>query len=325
MNSPNKAAATAVDRDDPFVRLSRQQLELVDTLVERARLLEAVVDNFPGGISVFDKDLRMVLCNDQQKQMLEYPDSLFADGYPTLEQIYRFNAQRGEYGPGDPEAHVRMRMDLARQQTAHSFERTRPNGLVLEIRGVPLNGGGFVTTYLDVTEQRKSQEMVAHMAHHDSLTKLPNRLLFQDRLDQAIARARRGEMVAVHYLDLDRFKPVNDDFGHATGDALLTAVAERINRAKRDTDTAARVGGDEFAFIQCAITQDSDAAAFARRMISAVSLPYVIDRHRIEIGASVGIAVAPRHGLESDKLLKNADTALYRSKLEGRGAYTFCD
>jgi len=123
----------------------------IDSLRERVRLLEGVVDNFPGGISVFDKTLRMVFCNDQQKQLLDYSEILFASGYPVLEEIFRYNARRGEYGPGDVEEHVKLRMDLARQQSAHVFERTRPNGTVLEVRGVALKGGGFVTTYLDGT------------------------------------------------------------------------------------------------------------------------------------------------------------------------------
>lgn len=300
----------------------RGYADLMDNLIERTRLLEAVVDNFPGGISVFDKDLRMVLCNEQQKRLLEYPDDLFASGYPSLEDIYRFNASRGEYGPGDPEALVRVRMDLARQQQPHVFERTRPNGTVLEIRGMPLSGGGFVTTYLDVTYQRQSQAAIAHMAHHDSLTDLPNRSLFQDRLERAVARARCGEIVALHFLDLDRFKPVNDEMGHAAGDALLQAVARRVTAAKRETDVAARLGGDEFAFIQGAITRDSDAMRFARRILDSVCQPYSIDGKRISVGGSIGIAMAPRHGLDPDVLMQRADAALYRSKLDGRGVFS---
>jgi diguanylate cyclase (GGDEF)-like protein len=292
-------------------------------LRERVRLLEAVVANFPGGISLFDKSLRMVLCNNQQKKLLEYPDWLFQSGYPTLEEIFRFNASRGEYGPGEVEAHVQHRMALAKERCAHGFERTRPNGTVLEIRGVPLEGGGFLTTYLDVTEQRRNQALVAHMAHHDALTRLPNRLLFADRLQQAAARVRRGEVIALHYLDLDRFKPVNDQLGHAAGDALLREVSDRLRAAARDTDTVARLGGDEFVIIQVGIKEASEAATLARRVVKTVASPFQIAGHTVTIGTSVGIAVAPQDGTDPEVLLKNADSALYQCKAEGRGNLRF--
>jgi diguanylate cyclase (GGDEF)-like protein len=295
----------------------------IEGVVERVRLLEAVVDNFPGGISVFDKSLRMVFCNEQQQRPLDYPAELSAGGYPTLEEIYRFNATRGEYGPGDTERHVALRMSLAREQRLHTFERTRPNGTILEIRGVPLNGGGFVTTYLDVTEQRRAQQLIAHMAHHDALTDLPNRALFRDRLEQAVARVKRGESAAIHYLDLDRFKQVNDELGHMAGDALLRSVARRLHKTTRDTDTVARLGGDEFVFIQTAVNSDADAAALAGRVIKSVAWPHVVKGKAISIGTSIGIALAPRHGSDPDELLKKADSALYRCKAAGVGGFAF--
>ena len=295
----------------------------LDGLRERIRLLEAVVANFPGGISFFDRDLRMVLCNEQQKRLLDYPAELFESGYPTLEQIFRFNANRGEYGPGNPEEHVRLRMALANEKRPHVLERTRPNGTVLEIRGVPIQGGGFVTTYLDVTEQRRAQALVAHMAHHDALTDLPNRALFRDRLQQSVARARRGEGMALLYLDLDRFKPVNDNLGHAAGDALLKSVAARLRKIARDTDTVARLGGDEFAVIQVGVKDASEATALACRLVMALAAPHHLDGTPITVGASIGIALAPKDGLDPDELLKKADSALYRCKTEGRGSFEF--
>jgi diguanylate cyclase (GGDEF)-like protein len=117
-------------------------------------LLRAVIDNYPGGLMLVDKNLKLVFCNEQQKKLLEYPPYLFEFGNPSLEQLFRFNALRGEYGEGDIEKHVADRMTLVQQRRAHVFERTRPNGTVLEIRGVPLSGGGFMTTYLDITERR---------------------------------------------------------------------------------------------------------------------------------------------------------------------------
>jgi len=290
-------------------------------LRERVRLLEAVVENFPGGISLFDKDLRLTLCNAEQRRMLDYPDALFANGPPSLEDIFRFKAITGEYGPGPVEDLVSVRMDLAREHRAHTYERTRPNGTVLEIRGVPLQGGGFLTTYLDVTEQRRVHQMVAHAAHHDPLTGLPNRLLFADRLGQAVARVGRGEMMALLYIDLDRYKPVNDAFGHPVGDLLLKEVANRLGDVKRDTDTVARLGGDEFAIVQTGIRAESDAATLARRVVQTVAAPYRIDGHAIVIGATVGIAIAPHHGRDPEELLRNADFALYRCKADSRGNY----
>jgi len=295
----------------------------VDRLKERIRLLEAVIENFPGGISLFDDDLHMVLCNERQKRMLEYPDELMADGYPTLEQLFRFNAQRGEYGPGDIEMQVRRRMELVLRREPHCYDRTRPNGTIMEVRGMPLAGGGFVTTYLDVTDQRRNQQLVAHMAQHDPLTDLPNRMLFHDRLKTALAQVKRGGMMAVHYLDLDDFKPVNDSFGHQAGDELLVGVASRIRRSVREHDTIARLGGDEFAILQTSIRRPDDAAILAGRLLGALADPFPVSGRDVRVGLSIGIAVAPDDGLTSDDLLIKADSALYHSKSNGRGCFNF--
>ncbi|MER8751142.1 diguanylate cyclase [Mesorhizobium sp. M1050] len=292
-------------------------------LRERIRLLEAVVDNFPGGISLFDDDLRMVLCNEQQKSMLDYPPELFTYGFPNMEDLFRFNAERGEYGPGCVEDHITSRLELAKQRTVHSYTRTRPNGMVMEVRGVPLVGGGFVTTYLDVTEQRRNQELVAHMAHHDHLTDLPNRALFNDRLQHAIAKTKRSGTIAVLCLDLDRFKPVNDMFGHQAGDELLKQVADRLRASVREHDTVARLGGDEFAIVQTDIHRASDAAVLATRLVTAMQEPFEVCGRTVSIGTSVGISVAPDDGLSLDELLRKADLALYHSKHGGRGAFSF--
>ena len=300
-------------------------MAVVESPHERIRLLEAVLDNFPGGISLFDKDLRLVLCNQQQKQLLDYPQYLFASGSPTLEQMLRFDAMRGEFGAGDVDELVKLGMAMAAEQRAYVVERTRPNGTILEVRGVPLPGGGFLTTYLDVTQQRQAQALVVHKAHHDPLTNLPNRLLFRDRLQQAIARVGRGEVMAVLCLDLDHFKPVNDSYGHAAGDELLKAVASRLHATARATDTVARVGGDEFVVIQVGIRESAEAAALARRIVKVMAVPCDIAGKAMEIGASIGIAVAPRDGVEPDELLRKADKALYRCKGAGRGNFAFFD
>lgn len=304
-------------------QLQDSQAHVTKSLEERVQLLEAVINNFPGGLLLLDKDLNVVLCNEQQKALLEYPPELFANGNPRLEDLFRFNAERGEYGAGDVEEHVKLRMDRARQKLPHVFERTRPNGTVIEIRGMPLAKGGFVTTYLDVTEQRRQQALIAHLAHHDPLTDLPNRVLMLDRLSQALARVKRGDVMALFYLDLDRFKPVNDTYGHAIGDALLVEVAKRFKTATRETDTVARVGGDEFVVLQSGVRLVSDIEVLADRLVQSISGEYRIGGHGVEIGVSIGIAIAPVDGFDPDELMKKADKALYRCKSRGGVDYCF--
>ena len=289
---------------------------------QKAREISVLIDNFPGGIAMFDKHLKMVVCNHRLREMLDYPDEMFAEGNPALEDLFRFNAERGEYGPGHVEEHVRRRLERVRQRRAHQYERRRPNGTILEVRGIPITGGGFVTTYLDVTENRTAQARTAHMAHHDTLTGLPNRLLLHDRLGQALAAIPRGgSPVAVHYLDLDRFKPVNDRYGHAIGDELLKAVADRLRHETRPTDTAARIGGDEFIVVQTGIRTPADAEVLARRLVEAMARAFVIGERILHVGASIGVALAPDHGVEPDELIRQSDAALYEAKSAGRGNF----
>jgi len=176
---------------------------------------------------------------------------------------------------------------------------------------------------IDVTERREVEQRLAHAAHHDSLTNLPNRTLFRLRLDEALARARRGIGFALLCLDLDRFKEVNDTLGHPIGDRLLVAAADRLKAELRETDTLARLGGDEFAIIQSFLLQPQEAAALARRLIESLSRPFIIDDHHVVVGVSIGIALAPQDSGESEGLLSAADMALYRAKSDGRGIWRY--
>jgi diguanylate cyclase (GGDEF)-like protein len=303
--------------------LSARLEENNQLLSERTAHLQAIIDNFPGGITFTDHNLRLVVANEKVRKLLDLPDRLFANGPPAIEELFRFNAKRGEYGPGDVEEQVAARLALGNPVGPHMFERERPDGTIIEARVVPLANGGFVTTYMDMTARRRSEARVAHMAHHDALTDLPNRVLLQERLERALARVRRGERLAVLCLDLDDFKAVNDTLGHPVGDTLLKAVAERLCDCIRDTDTVARLGGDEFAILQIAPEEDQDVAALARRIIESVHAPYDLDQHHVNIGISIGIAISPDDGVDPDQLIRNADLALYRAKAEGRGSYRF--
>jgi diguanylate cyclase (GGDEF)-like protein/PAS domain S-box-containing protein len=177
---------------------------------------------------------------------------------------------------------------------------------------------------MDVTERKVAEGRIAHMALHDGLTGLPNRILFMDRLNHEIARAGRHPCrFAVLACDLDRFKAVNDSLGHPAGDALLRVVTERLRGVVREGDTVARLGGDEFAIILAGLDDPADASLVARRVIEAVEQPVDLDGHRVGIGASVGIGIGARDGIDADTLFRNADIALYRAKAAGRNTFRF--
>jgi diguanylate cyclase (GGDEF)-like protein/PAS domain S-box-containing protein len=536
--------------------------------------LTAIIENFPGGISMIDTELRLVAHNQQFKKLLDFPDVLFENPDLRLEDIFRFNARRGEYGPGaDVEQQVSERVARARKFEPHKFERIRPDGTVLEIQGAQVPGGGFVTIYLDITERKRkddairnselslrrfrvamdatqdaiyivdrasmrfvdvnasacnmlgmtheqvmaagpdgvlgtsreelaniydsviancgvpitvevlrtrqdgtnawveisrhaqrsdedwtivtvarditerkraeqalregaqelrlfadnvpamtaafdanlnlifvnkryadslahgrtdligkhlsevvgesvyreiegyflqalqghpvtyqragrlqnhemghlqiklmpnigeqgkvmgcfavttditehkqTEERIQRVAHHDSLTGLPNRLLFGDRLEQAISMAKReSRQFALLYLDLDKFKPVNDTLGHAIGDELLQAVAERIRRQVRESDTVARIGGDEFAVILFSIARTEEAQGVADKISAAIATPFQLSSQKegVTIGVSIGITIYPTDGTEADMLIEAADQAMYRAKEAG--------
>ncbi len=217
------------------------------------------------------------------------------------------------------------------QKISETHEITTPNDqshLVLSRRLTIVDETGepqyLVTVVENVTERERAQERIAHMAHHDALTDLPNRILLRERLEAGLAHVRRGgAQLAVHYFDLDHFKTVNDTLGHPIGDEVLTAVADRLRGCVRETDTIARLGGDEFAVVQTELKQPGDAADLAQKMRELLKAPYELGGHCIVLDVSVGIACAPGDGTDPDQLLKNADLALYGAKTDGRGTYRF--
>jgi diguanylate cyclase (GGDEF)-like protein/PAS domain S-box-containing protein len=207
-----------------------------------------------------------------------------------------------------------------------TYQRTRKlqNGesRYLEIKLLPHIGErgqalGCYAVATDITEHKLAEERIEHVAHHDSLTGLPNVLLFNDRLNQAISLAKRGSrQVALLYLDLDKFKPVNDTLGHTAGDELLKGVAARIRHQVRESDTVARVGGDEFTVILAGVARREDAATVAKKIIAALAVPFQLgsQKQRVDIGTSIGIALYPADARGADALVKAADAAMYSAK-----------
>jgi len=215
------------------------------------------------------------------------------------------------------------------EHTGRTWKQTTSDGRTIDVaiyaQPLPYDGeAGVMMAMLDITERKKAEARIAFMAHHDALTRLPNRVLFRERMETALAQLERSDQqVAVLCVDLDHFKTVNDSLGHPVGDMLLREVGNRLREALRDTDTVARLGGDEFALVQTNLRAAEDAGTLAHRLLDILRAPYDLDGHLVTIGASIGIAVAPFDGADADKLLKNADMALYRAKDDGRNTVRF--
>jgi diguanylate cyclase (GGDEF)-like protein/PAS domain S-box-containing protein len=224
---------------------------------------------------------------------------------------------------------IRNTPDLCGGGPGHVWQHVKADGTEIDVltfwrHTMFCDRPAQLVAIVDVTAKRQAEARIAHMAHHDALTGLPNRVLFHERLDETLSRVRRhAEVVAVLYLDLDQFKSVNDTLGHPAGDKLLVAVAERLRTCLRDCDMVARFGGDEFAVLQIGLAGPHEAGALADRIVTLLSEPYDIEGQQAVIGTSVGIALAPADGETSDQLLRNADIALYQAKEDGRRVFRF--
>ncbi|MFA7293188.1 MAG: EAL domain-containing protein [Rhodocyclaceae bacterium] len=436
---PIRAAGTTQD--------ITQQKRSAAALEQRNAILRTIIENIPGGVSLMDGKLNFIAFNKEFGRLLDFPDELLSRTPLTMTDVALFNAQRGEYGPGDPEQIAAAIIERARQPQPHSFERTRPDGRVLEVRGTPLPGGGFVTIYTDIsarkkseerlllaekvfdnspeaimitdqnnrivsineaftqitgfapdevigedprllasgrhdkgfyhemwkllqstghwsgeiwdrkksgdlypkwmtinavhdqisgvlthyvamfadiTERKRAEERIHFLAHHDALTELPNRFSLEARLEQALIDARRHNWrVGVLFIDLDRFKVINDTLGHHVGDRLLIEVGKRFSSVVRESDMVARLGGDEFVIVLPDMESADAAAHVALKIISSLLSPIHIDSNDLHTSPSVGISIYPDDGLSVDTIMKNADTAMYHAKALGRNNYQF--
>jgi diguanylate cyclase (GGDEF)-like protein len=299
-----------------------ERQKLIAQLEQQNLRFDAALSNMCQGLCMFDADARLVIANDRYAEMYGLSPDDIRPGTP-FRKILESRIAMGAYVGSEPEKYIGERLAAVRESIASTKIQTLSDGRVFAISHQPMSDGGWVATHQDITEQRRSEAKIAHMALHDALTDLPNRMLLNERLEQALAHVKRGDIVAAHLLDLDLFKNVNDTLGHAAGDRLLQAVAGRLRTLARETDTVARMGGDEFAIVQVALEQPADATTLADRIIQEISEPYEIDGHQVIVGTSVGIAIGPNDGVDPDQLMRNADLALYRAKNEGRGVFRF--
>jgi diguanylate cyclase (GGDEF)-like protein len=292
----------------------------VETIASQNRLFGEALNNMSHGLCMFDADTRLIVRNDRYLEIFGMSRGSIEPGSKLTEILESLNA--AGVVSRDVNGYVTdLLASVARGTTTRTIELN--DGRTIHVFNRPMEGGGWVATHEDVTERLRREQHVAHLARHDALTGLPNRLLFRERTEQALAGIGSEGFFAVLCIDLDDFKQVNDTLGHPAGDELLKRVAERLQKNVRDTDILARLGGDEFAVVQIAPERPEEVSGLAGRLVEVLSEPYDLEGHEVVIGTSIGIALAPGDGNDPDQLLKNADMALYRAKGEGRGMFRF--
>jgi diguanylate cyclase (GGDEF)-like protein len=283
-------------------------------------LLDTAIENMSQGLCMFGADGRIILFNERYSRMLNLPPAWLVG--KSLLDVLKLRKEHGEF-PGDAEKFFEYVIATIREGKTGGRIFEASGNRTIRVVEQPMQGGGWVATFEDITQWTQAQEQIAHMAHHDGLTNLPNRTLFRQKLEDALYSTAQGEQVVVLCVDLDHFKDVNDTLGHPIGDDLLKQVARRLSECIRQSDTVARLGGDEFVIVQGGCKSTTEILSLANRIVEVIGVPFVVHEHQIIIGASVGISVAPDDGSDPDQLLQNADIALYRAKADGRGPYRF--
>jgi diguanylate cyclase (GGDEF)-like protein len=301
-------AAFAIMAVIVFLLLKRHQISDERLATERRNLMTAV-NNIPQGLVLYDASARIIICNRPYIDMFGLSPDVAKPGC-TMQRLIAHRQETGSFD-GDVD------------EFCNAIIRTVKLGKATRQLTEALPGGGWVATIEDVTERTRTENKIAYMAHYDALTDLPNRVLFRQRLEQALRAIRPDDQLAVMYIDIDEFKAVNDALGHQIGDELLRAIADRLRSCLGETDVAARLGGDEFAVIQTAVRDQTQTMQLLAAIYQSIRQPIDCSGHLITTDASIGIAVAPTDGLDLDQLLRNADLALYGAKSDGRRTYRF--
>jgi diguanylate cyclase (GGDEF)-like protein len=309
---------------------AKESLERSNLSLEQTnRRFDTALENITHGICMFDSAKRLVVCNRHYANLYRLPPELQKVGTPH-DAIITHRVMSGLLAGGKNVGAVERKLsslnELPLDQPSTRIDELADGRLIRVIRE-PMEGGGWVATHEDITSQKRSEMQIIHMARHDSLTGLANRAVLMEKVNEALVRNRRnGEKFTIFMLDLDRFKGVNDTLGHHIGDELLKEAAGRLRASLRESDTLARLGGDEFAIVQPGDANQREAAiALAIRLIDNLNEPFEIEGHKLNIGTSIGIALAPEDGADTDELMKKADMALYRAKADGRNGYSFFD
>jgi diguanylate cyclase (GGDEF)-like protein/PAS domain S-box-containing protein len=295
-----------------------------EALLFKNALLEAQTETTIDGILAVDESDHIIMVNKQFKLGFEIPDELLSNQDDHILSKYVMNKIQG------PDAFNQKIKYLNSHRDEKSSDEIRlKNGTIFDRYSAPLVDSmgkyrGRIWYHRDITERKAAEERIQFLAYYDALTELPHRSLLLDRLENALADARRrGEKIALMFLDLDQFKAMNDLFGHLFGDSVLKDVAKRIKDCGREQDTVARVGGDEFLILLSSVKDAADAAIAAERIMNALNMGFVIQGQSLNVSCSVGVSMFPEHGADSETLIKNADAAMYCAKGDGRNKVRF--
>jgi len=304
--------------------LAERELSLAEKTRELQRAnvhIDAALHNMSQGLCMFDGDGKLVVCNERYIHMYGLSADIIKPGCTLLEML-EHRRQRDTFMNDPTEYDIKIRT-AARNGEKSNVTVELQDGRVIEVVNQPMAGGGWVATHEEITERKRAEAKIAHLAHHDALTGLPNRAAFNEHFAATLEQAKTsGEQFALVCLDLDRFKYVNDLFGHAVGDALLCQVAKRLQAASRDAFLA-RIGGDEFSLIVADGNIAAVTARLAERITTALGDSIEVEGRKLTANASVGVAIYPSDAADGEKLICNADAALYRAKSEGPGSYRF--
>jgi diguanylate cyclase (GGDEF)-like protein len=308
------------------MRRHARNVEMANEKFETQNIrFHAALSSMAQGLLMFDRAGKLVISNRRFAEIFGMPWEKWENPAlgMTIPQTMQLRDELSENDTKNKSEILALVKEVLARHTPGNAVAERGDGHAISCSFSPTGDGGLVGTFEDITDSRRTAEKIAHMARHDFLTDLPNRVLFYEKMEKLLRPEPQNAAFAVFSLDLDHFKSVNDTLGHPIGDKLLQAAAARMRKCIRETDIVARLGGDEFAVLQVTFNQITDITSLATRLIDAVGAPYQLDGRQVMVGTSIGIAIAPDDGTDPDQLMKNADLALYRCKFDGGSVYRF--
>ncbi|MCC8954577.1 EAL domain-containing protein [Bradyrhizobium sp. Pear77] len=302
-------------------QLQRQHDAAQRRLSEKSQHLDTAINTMTQGLLLFDASARLVICNQRYIDMFGLSPDVARPGCHLRDLILHRQALGSFVGDVDEYC---ARFTNPRGDEIRDSVIMTPDGRSIRLIYKRAPDGGWATTLEDVTDGRRAQAQIEYLAHYDALTDLPNRTLFQRHAEELLREATVREF-AIHYIDIDEFKRINDTLGHPIGDEFLRRVADKLRQSVGSNDFIARLGGDEFAIVQHDIMSDDDVSDLVARVYQSLRTPFDCHGHRLSSDASIGIAIAPRHGSDLFGLLKCADLAMYAAKAAGRRTHRFFD